>query len=90
MFNNNEELELTITGFSDGLGTKEINDRLSIERAKTVYDYIVSQGIDARRLQWTGLGHSNPLTNSKKVSKNVVNRRVEFIIVDKETIFADQ
>jgi len=62
--------------------TKEYN--LSYNRAKAVYDYLVSNGIAADRLTYNGYGMKKPLVWPEKNKKNEYkNRRVEFKIVSK-------
>lgn len=62
--------------------TKEYN--LSYNRAKAVYDYLVSNGIAADRLTYNGYGMKKPLVWPEKNKKDEYrNRRVEFKIVSK-------
>jgi outer membrane protein OmpA-like peptidoglycan-associated protein len=48
------EANLKIVGYSDPSGTLPENQRLSLERARSVWSVLVSQGVDSRRLQITG------------------------------------
>lgn len=55
--------DLTITGYTDRLGSAAYNQRLSLARAQTVRDYLVNQGgIDASRIRVAGRGEANPLS----------------------------
>ena len=55
---------LTITGYTDRLGSAAYNRRLSLARAQTVRDYLVNQGgIDASRIRVAGRGKANPLSS---------------------------
>lgn len=55
---------LTITGYTDRLGSAAYNQRLSLARAQTVRDYLVNQGgIDASRIRVAGRGKANPLSS---------------------------
>ncbi|NOT69599.1 MAG: OmpA family protein [Methylophilaceae bacterium] len=72
-----------VTGYTDSIGREAYNQKLSEHRANTVKDYLVSQGIDAARLQAVGKGESDPVVDGKGVKgrKNLVsalapNRRV--------------
>ncbi|MDO4796223.1 MAG: OmpA family protein [Brachymonas sp.] len=56
--------DLTITGYTDRLGSAAYNQRLSLARAQTVRDYLVNQGgIDASRIRVAGRGEANPLSS---------------------------
>ncbi len=62
----------------DGLTT------VSRSRAKAVYDYLASKGIDKNRLKYVGLGNLNPLVNPEKSEEDQrLNRRVEIRILSK-------
>lgn len=59
-------------------------DRLSTDRAKAVYDYLVEEGIDADRLQYKGYGMSRPLLqNGMSNPYLIANRRVEIRVLAK-------
>lgn len=56
--------ELTITGYTDRLGSAAYNQRLSLARAQTVRDYLVNNGgIEASRIRVAGRGEANPLSS---------------------------
>ena len=58
----NPDVELVlVTGHTDRIGTDTYNQKLSERRANQVKDYLVSQGIDASRLQAVGKGESDPV-----------------------------
>jgi OOP family OmpA-OmpF porin len=69
-------LKLDIEGHTDSTGGDKINVPLSKARAKSVYDYIVSQGIDAARLASEGYASSQPIAPNKTVAGRALNRRV--------------
>jgi OOP family OmpA-OmpF porin len=64
-----------IAGHTDSSGDAEYNHRLSIRRAETVRQYLVSHGISAGRLEATGFGKDRPLNPDDPA--NPANRRVE-------------
>jgi outer membrane protein OmpA-like peptidoglycan-associated protein len=72
-----------ITGYTDRIGTKEYNDRLSLRRAQAVKQYLVSKGVAPSRLLAEGKGMSNPVVacNDKNRAELIKclepNRRVE-------------
>jgi OOP family OmpA-OmpF porin len=81
---------MLITGHTDPLGSAEHNQKLSLERANTVRDYIVSQGIPAGVIRTEGRGESQvkvteadcrakgeAKTRAALINCLTVNRRVE-------------
>jgi OOP family OmpA-OmpF porin len=84
-----EEFKLVmVNGHTDRIGSEAYNQKLSERRANEVKEYIVSQGIDASRLQAIGKGESDPVVDCKGVKgKKLIeclapNRRV--VILDEE------
>lgn len=69
-------LKLDIEGHTDSTGGDKINVPLSKARAKSVYDYITSQGVDASRLSSEGYASSQPIAPNKTVAGRALNRRV--------------
>lgn len=53
--------KITVTGYTDRIGSAANNLRLSQERAATVRDYLVTGGIDNRLVHVIGMGNSNPV-----------------------------
>lgn len=71
---------LAVDGFD--VDTKEF--KLSYNRAKAVYDYLVQNGIDASRLTYKGFGTRKRLVYPEKTDNDRSrNRRVEFLITKK-------
>jgi len=62
--------------------TSENNKQLSLEKAKSVLEYFVSQGISPSRFEINGKGSSEPLGNNKTKAGRELNRRVEIINLD--------
>ena len=74
-------MKIEIAGHTDGHGSVEYNQRLSENRARSVVDYLVSHGIDARRLSFKGYGKSHPIATNATEEGRAKNRRVEFIVL---------
>lgn len=82
----NPSLELEIQGHvccttteADGHDWDTGLDNLSYARAKTIYEYLVSNGIDKIRLEYKGFGGSQKIKKDESIEENrSVNRRVEF------------
>jgi len=74
-------IRIEIGGHTDDQGTDEYNDRLSENRAKSVYDYLVQKGIPADRLQYKGYGKRVPVADNSTEEGRAENRRTEFKII---------
>lgn len=76
----NFTLHVQISGHTDNTGTTAQNLALSTSRAKAVVDYLVSKGIDAKRLTWKGYGATKPIADNNTEAGKALNRRTEFTI----------
>ena len=76
-------LKLRVEGHTDARGSADTNRRLSDDRAASVLDYLVRTGIDPARLTSVGLGEDQPVDDRNVAEAWEVNRRVEFIIVER-------
>jgi outer membrane protein OmpA-like peptidoglycan-associated protein len=73
-------LKLSVEGFTDSIGSDEVNQTLSEKRAGAVRDYLVQQGVDPASTNATGFGKSNPVASNDTNEGRQQNRRVEIII----------
>ncbi len=78
---NNPEIKISIEGHTDDIGTEQYNDELSINRARSVYNWLINKGINSARLSFTGFGKSRPIFNEKDEGHRALNRRVEVRII---------
>ncbi|MFA8300726.1 MAG: OmpA family protein [Hyphomicrobiales bacterium] len=77
----NPTVKIIIRGHTDNVGNKDYNLKLSLKRAKSVYDYLIKSNIDFRRLKYIGLGDKEPIvTNDNEVNRSK-NRRTEIEIM---------
>jgi outer membrane protein OmpA-like peptidoglycan-associated protein len=74
-------LRVEITGHTDNTGKKSTNQKLSLERAQSVVDYLIGRGIKANRLVARGYGDSQPIAPNKTAAGRALNRRVEFRVI---------
>ena len=74
-----------LAGDWDGMDFDTQTEDLSFQRAKAIYEYLVYSGIDKKRMQYRGFGHSVPLFPfpEKTAEERTANRRVEIRILDK-------
>ncbi|MCR6641211.1 MAG: OmpA family protein [Sporocytophaga sp.] len=82
---NHPNWTITIIGYTDSNGSTKYNLDLSAKRAETVKDYLVSKGINPKRIQSYGLGKTKPLTFENDEESQKKNRRVEFIFIENKT-----
>jgi OOP family OmpA-OmpF porin len=73
-------LDVQIIGYTDDVGSVDYNLALSLRRAESVRNYIVTRGVDDSRLSVAGRGKSEPLVSNSTPQGRAVNRRVEFVV----------
>lgn len=81
MMNKYSQMHIAIVGHTDSDGSNSHNDRLSLSRARTVYQYLIDRGIDSHRLSYKGEGERKPLKDNRTVEGKSLNRRVEFKVI---------
>jgi outer membrane protein OmpA-like peptidoglycan-associated protein len=75
----NPTMHLEIQGHTDNRGARDLNQRLSEDRARSVSEYLTRKGIAADRLKWVGYGQSRPAVSNKTEDGRRQNRRVELV-----------
>jgi outer membrane protein OmpA-like peptidoglycan-associated protein len=60
VLDNNKSYTIQISGYTDGFGTNEYNDKLSNRRAKAAADYLVKKGIETSRISFVSFGECCP------------------------------
>jgi outer membrane protein OmpA-like peptidoglycan-associated protein len=78
----NNLLKIEIGGHTDNQGSAEYNQNLSLARARSVYSYLISKGIESSRLSYAGYGMSVPITDNNSEEGRASNRRTEFKVVE--------
>lgn len=67
----------------DALDIDTYEPTLSVNRAKAIYNYLVSKGIEPSRLTYAGFGRSRPVIFDEKTEEDAEkNRRVEIRVVE--------
>ncbi len=79
-----------VYGYTDDLGTKEYNLKLSGRHARAVRDSLVQAGIDPSLISTKGFGKSAPQVRGNSPKARAANRRVEIGIVDSTLLSGDQ
>jgi outer membrane protein OmpA-like peptidoglycan-associated protein len=74
------KLQVRAEGFTDSTGKEELNMKLSAERARTVADFLIAQGVAKERLTHAGYGPSNAVGDNATAEGRAKNRRVELIL----------
>ncbi len=77
----NKALVIEISGHTDNTGSDEINNKLSLERANAVKDYLLKSGIDTARIRTKGYGKTKPKADNSTEEGRQINRRVEIEIL---------
>ncbi len=73
-------LKLQVEGYTDTTGTPDYNQRLSEQRAMTVRDYLVQQGINLNNVTAQGFGQNDPVATNATAAGRQQNRRVEMVV----------
>lgn len=74
IMNSHKDLKVEIVGHTSNEGSVEHNQKLSEQRAKAAYDYLVGRGVNSSQLKYEGKGSSEPIDENKPE----LNRRTEF------------
>jgi OOP family OmpA-OmpF porin len=80
-------LRVEISGHTSNEGRREFNMKLSRKRAESVKDYLVSTGIDEKRIGTVGYGPDKPIADNDTHDGQEKNRRIEFrLLSPKEAV----
>jgi outer membrane protein OmpA-like peptidoglycan-associated protein len=75
--------KIKVEGHTDNRGDKAANQALSEARARSVADFLVSQGFEQGRITSEGYGDSRPIAPNLTARGRELNRRVEFLVLEK-------
>ena len=80
--NDNPEVQCEISGHTDSVGSDSYNQKLSEDRAKSVYEYFIHEGgVSSKRLSYKGYGKTRPIASNDTEEGRQQNRRVELNII---------
>ncbi len=74
-------VRVEIGGHTDNVGSAAVNKRISQERAQSVAEYVISQGVPANRVVSKGYGFEKPKASNRTAEGRAKNRRVDFTII---------
>lgn len=77
ILNENPGKKILIIGHTDNVGSKTTNNKLSFDRAQSIYDILISLGVDPFLMSVVGMGEDEPLSSNKTAEGRAMNRRVE-------------
>ena len=77
----NPKVEIELAGHTDNRGLHAHNVKLSRARVEKVKEYLISKGIEAKRIEGKGYGGIKPIAENDAEDTRKLNRRVEFTIV---------
>jgi len=73
--NQNRQAKLSITGYTDAIGSDDYNNALGFRRAQSVQFYFESKGVPANRIIAVSKGKKEPVDNNKTAAGRSNNRR---------------
>lgn len=73
-----------IEAHTDSIGSEQVNKALSVRRAHSVRDYLVTKGASPTRISSVGMGESHPVASNSTPEGRAQNRRAE-VVVDVNT-----
>ena len=76
----NPETNVQVFGYTDNTGSQQLNERLSLQRAESVVDYLVHDGVQPNRFSAKGFGWNDPVASNATPEGRAQNRRVEIYI----------
>src|SRR5262245_11060125 len=75
--NENKKTKVSLSGYTDNIGTDAYNLKLSDRRWMSGRDYLTKKGVDSVRISGQGFGESKPIADNRTAEGRAKNRRVE-------------
>jgi outer membrane protein OmpA-like peptidoglycan-associated protein len=73
-------LNIAVGGYTDNVGGDQMNQKLSDNRAGSVRDYLVQEGVAGTSVSAEGFGNSSPVATNENSAGRQQNRRVELVV----------
>ncbi len=81
--NQQPAMEVRIVGHTDSTGSDAINLPLSVQRAQSARDYLVSRGVAASRISIDGRGAREPIADNSTEAGRARNRRIDIFLAER-------
>lgn len=75
---------IVVQGYTDSTGSDEFNQKLSAQRAQSVYNFLVGSGLKTLSITYVGFGKANPIASNDTEEGRAKNRRVVLSITANE------
>ena len=75
-------MKIELGGHTDNVGPNQSNNKLSLNRVKSVIDYLKEKGIPSTRMVGKGHGALKPIADNNTTKGRKENRRVEFTVLN--------
>ena len=76
----NPQIKIRINGHTDNVGDPGLNKKLSLDRAGSVRDFLISKGVNFENLRISGWGGTRPIASNATEEGRAKNRRVELAV----------
>ncbi|WP_163379170.1 OmpA family protein [Cyclobacterium sp. SYSU L10401] len=76
------ETVISVDGHTDNYGSARLNERLSLERAQMIRDFLVEKGVDFEQIRVNGWGGRRPIATNRNAAGREKNRRVEINVLN--------
>ncbi|OQX96469.1 MAG: hypothetical protein B6I24_11355 [Bacteroidetes bacterium 4572_128] len=81
VLNDHPKIRIEISGHTDNVGSLSYNEKLSNDRAKSVVNYLIKNGISKSRLEFKGYAYEQAIADNNTKEGRQLNRRVEYKIL---------
>lgn len=81
--NQQPSMEVRIVGHTDSTGSDAINNPLSVNRAQSARDYLVSRGVVSSRISIDGRGSREPIADNATEAGRARNRRIDIFLAER-------
>lgn len=72
----NPNVNILITGHTDNVGSPDYNQNLSLQRARSVQEFLIESGLHPARVMVEGKGANQPMVPNTTPENQALNRRI--------------
>jgi outer membrane protein OmpA-like peptidoglycan-associated protein len=72
---------IRVDGYTDNVGTRAYNDKLSLARATAVANALIARGVDSARISTKGHAFDDPIASNDSAQGRALNRRTEIVVI---------